>query len=134
MLQIIGFLGCLYLFVKGWEIIANKSYRAEDGTLNGAALAASMFAFAGCAVFVIWLLAQGGAFASSKQADVLDQNLVTADMNDTVMDLNATDMNATVPTTTTPLDRTPSAAVSADDSEATADMNATDMNDTVRNN
>jgi len=94
MLQIIGWLGCLYLFVKGCEALANSSYRTADGGLNGYANTAVVLSFAGALGFALWLLVQGGALkglGSSSLAAVdynVDANLPAID--DT---LNA-DMNA----------------------------------------
>lgn len=54
MIQIIGFLGCLYLFVKGLEILSQERQ-------NGASQAASALALIGAFGFAIWLYIQGNA-------------------------------------------------------------------------
>jgi hypothetical protein len=60
MLQIIGWLGCLYLLIKGVEILSNSAYRTPEGWLKGSAVIAIALAFIGSIVFSIWLLVQGG--------------------------------------------------------------------------
>ena len=60
MVQIIGFLGCLYLFLKGCEFVTSKNYSKEDGEsqMDGANAAATI-AFIGSLVFAAWLFFQG---------------------------------------------------------------------------
>ena len=68
MLQIIGWLGCLYLIVKGLEIAGNaSSYKPqvvdpEKMELRSPASVAIVLAFAGAIGLAWWLGAQGGAF------------------------------------------------------------------------
>lgn len=58
MLQIIGLHGCLYLLVKGLEIIGTAP-RNENGRPHGAALAAVALSILGSALFAFWLIAPG---------------------------------------------------------------------------
>ena len=59
MLQIIGWLGCLYLAVKGLEIVSSSAFRGSDGELPGFATLAAGLAFVGAAIFSVWLYEQG---------------------------------------------------------------------------
>lgn len=65
MLQIMGWLGCLYLIVKGLEILSNKSHRNEAGGLTGAATLAVLAAFGGAVVFFFLLSAQASNMPSA---------------------------------------------------------------------
>jgi hypothetical protein len=85
MLQIIGWLGCLYLLVKGCEIVANKGNRSAEGHLHGGAVIGAGLAFVGAPIFMLLLLAQAGAFERSGRP-TMDQNYENLDVN---MDLNA---------------------------------------------
>lgn len=59
MLQIIGWLGCVYLVVKALEIASNSNARDADGIMRGAAVFAVIIAAAGAIFFAGWLLIQG---------------------------------------------------------------------------
>ena len=61
MLQIIGWLGCLYLVVKGFEIAGGPNFRNENGWPSSAAKIAATIAWVGACVFALLLLLQGGA-------------------------------------------------------------------------
>lgn len=69
MLQIIGWLGCLYLVVKALEIIANPAYRDANGMMKSAAIWAALLAGFGAVGFALWLAAQGGAFPQQSSAE-----------------------------------------------------------------
>lgn len=62
MLQIIGWLGCLYLAIKGFEIAGGTNFRDLDGKPTAAAKIAATIAWIGAFVFALLLLAQGNAF------------------------------------------------------------------------
>lgn len=64
MLQIIGWMGCLYLFVKGLEFIANRSYRSEEGKYYATATAGAVVCWLGAIVFFVLLNAQVEASSS----------------------------------------------------------------------
>lgn len=64
MLQIIGWMGCVYLFVKGLEFIANRSYRNDDGSYGVTATVGSVVSWLGAIVFFFMLNAQAGATPS----------------------------------------------------------------------
>ncbi len=59
MIQIIGLLGCLYLFIKGCEFVASNNYRDETGQMKGSAAVGTMFSFAGAIGFSVALYLQG---------------------------------------------------------------------------
>lgn len=61
MLQIVGWLGCVYLLVKSIEIFASSSFRTEAGKLKESAMIGALIAFWGAVGFAIWLSAQGSA-------------------------------------------------------------------------
>lgn len=68
MLQIIGWLGCLYLIVKGFEISASAAFRDDTGKARFGATTACMLAWGGAVVFGIWLADQGSAFPQAATA------------------------------------------------------------------
>jgi len=57
MLQIIGWMGCLYLVVKALEILSSNEHQTE-GKFHGTAQAAAVLAIVGAIVFVFLLQAQ----------------------------------------------------------------------------
>jgi hypothetical protein len=90
MVQIIGWLGCLYLFVKGWEIAGNqanqvktsKQLAAEENfektgrgkppnppltRLSVPALIAMICAWSGAAVFPVMINSQAEQLSTAKQ-------------------------------------------------------------------
>jgi len=58
-LQIIGWLGCLYLVVKALEIMSNSDSVNSNGKLKASALAACLLAWVGAVVFSLWIAEQG---------------------------------------------------------------------------
>lgn len=72
MLQIIGWLGCLYLVVKAMEIAASSSFRDELGHLKPFATGAILVAWIGAVGFALWLGAQGGILSQSRGEPVAD--------------------------------------------------------------
>jgi len=90
MLQIIGWLGCLYLFVKGWEIAGNQSNQVKTAKqieteesfektgrgkpanppltrLSVPAVIAMVCAWSGAAVFPVLISAQAEQLPAAKQ-------------------------------------------------------------------
>ena len=67
-IQIIGWLGCLYLIVKGLEIASSSAFRNEHGNARSGATAACMVAWIGALVFAVWLLLQGDAGGAGQEA------------------------------------------------------------------
>lgn len=61
MLQIIGLLGCVYLFVKAFDILGSANHRKASGSLNGFALTAVIIAFLGAILFAFILVGLGTA-------------------------------------------------------------------------
>lgn len=61
MIQIVGLLGCLYLFIKGLEISSSNTHRDAEGRFSGNAIFAMILSWVGAFVFALWLLAQGAA-------------------------------------------------------------------------
>jgi hypothetical protein len=63
MLQLIGWLGCVYLIVKALEISANPAFKKEAGSadVNSVALAAIGLAFVAAIVFALLFWGQGAA-------------------------------------------------------------------------
>ncbi len=55
MLQIIGWLGCLFLVVKALEIGAGNNFRDERGRLRRNAAVACAVALAGALIFAVWI-------------------------------------------------------------------------------
>lgn len=62
MIQIIGFMGCLYLIVKALEIGSNSAMKDGNGRMKGEAIAAVWIASLGAFVFAFWLYTQGADF------------------------------------------------------------------------
>jgi hypothetical protein len=60
MLQIIGWLGCLYLVLKSCEFLGSNAYRDADGDIDGYANAGAVLSIVGAAAFALWLFVQGG--------------------------------------------------------------------------
>lgn len=81
MLQIIGWLGCLYLVVKALEIIANPAYRDANGMMKSAAIWASLLACFGAFGFALWLAAQGGSLpqksSAERESDELSASIIS---------------------------------------------------------
>lgn len=75
MIQIIGFLGCLYLLVKALEIASSSAFKDQAGSVDATAKTAIALAVAGAVGFAIWLLAQGGAFAIPDPASTPDASI-----------------------------------------------------------
>ena len=69
MLQIIGWLGCLYLFVKSLEILSSRSHRDDENQLTAAATSAVAAGICGSIGFALWLGAQGDAASSAMSFD-----------------------------------------------------------------
>jgi len=104
MLQIIGWLGCLYLFVKGLEILSSSAHRTEDGKLTSNGKAAAIISILGSVLFLVLVNSQASASsvalptvptsssASYSSAPNVDENLTSDEMN---ADMNAVDLNAT---------------------------------------
>jgi hypothetical protein len=63
MVQIIGFMGCLYLFVKALEIASNDAFTDKEGNLKGPATLALILCGLGSIGFALWLFIQGAAMA-----------------------------------------------------------------------
>ena len=61
MLQIIGWLGCLYLFIKALEICSGSEHRTGQGHLKTSAAIACGLGWAGALGFAVWIFAQGAA-------------------------------------------------------------------------
>lgn len=66
MLQIIGWIGCLYLVIKALEIASNPVFRNENGMLKNMAMTACLLAWSGALIFALWLGAQGSAFPAAE--------------------------------------------------------------------
>ena len=62
MLQIIGWMGCVYLLVKGVEFIAHAGYRNEAGHMKITAVAAAVIAWLSAAILFVLLNIQSGSF------------------------------------------------------------------------
>jgi len=65
MLQIIGWLGCVYLVVKACEILSNAQHRDEAGNLKRWALTGVVVAWLSAVAFLLLLNEQGRALPSS---------------------------------------------------------------------
>lgn len=57
-LQIIGWIGCLYLVVKAFEIISSNEHRNAEGKLHTAGMVAAIIALLGALIFVLLLEGQ----------------------------------------------------------------------------
>jgi hypothetical protein len=66
MVRIVGFLGCLYLLVKGFEFLASSGFRAEDGQLKLGAKIAAAVCFIGGFGFAVWLVVQSHHASSGR--------------------------------------------------------------------
>lgn len=63
MLQIIGWLGCVYLMVKALEIGSATVHRDKLGDMTPTAVVAVLVAGGGALAFGVWLFVQGGGLA-----------------------------------------------------------------------
>ncbi|MFA7595220.1 MAG: hypothetical protein WCY92_02600 [Novosphingobium sp.] len=61
MLQIIGLLGCVYLFVKAFDILGSANHRKANGSPSAFALVAVILALLGAILFAVILLGIGTA-------------------------------------------------------------------------
>lgn len=59
MIQLIGWLGCLYLLVKSLEIVSSSAHRTENGKLKATARVAALLGVAGSIVFFYLILSHG---------------------------------------------------------------------------
>lgn len=78
MLQIIGWLGCLYLVVKALEIAANPDYRDANGMMKPVAMGAAVLGWFGAVGFALWLAAQGGALPGKSEAEQASDDLTAS--------------------------------------------------------
>lgn len=76
MIQIIGFMGCLYLIVKALEIASGANFRTEGGSMKDTAVVASLLAWFGAAGFALWLYAQGAPLQQSEEVPTLSQTQI----------------------------------------------------------
>jgi hypothetical protein len=103
LLQIIGWLGCVYLLVKGLELASSSAHRTADGKMHITAIIAAVIAFISALIFIFLFNGQassspfgsgstslGSTYDPSPSTLNIDENLIT-DAN--VVDLNATDPN-----------------------------------------
>lgn len=67
MLQIIGLLGCVYLFVKALDILGSANHRNAGGALSRWALVAVIVALLGALLFALILIGIGAAAPSPYQ-------------------------------------------------------------------
>jgi hypothetical protein len=65
MLQIIGWMGCVYLLVKCFEFWGSNAYRKADGSFSGVAAAGSVVAMLGAIVFFLMVNAQASSSSES---------------------------------------------------------------------
>jgi hypothetical protein len=64
MLQIIGFLGCVYLIVKACELGSSSAHRDTEGALSPSAAAGILVASAGALGFAVWIFVQGASVSN----------------------------------------------------------------------
>jgi hypothetical protein len=64
MLQIIGWMGCVYLFVKGIEFMASRNYRNNEGGIGGAAIVGPIICWLSAFAFALILNVQAGTASS----------------------------------------------------------------------
>jgi hypothetical protein len=88
-LQIIGWLGCLYLVVKAFEIGSARTHRSDEGDLTLGAMLAALIAWCGAIGFAIWLFAQGGGFSGDPQSVVMDRKAACVSQAKTSADVLA---------------------------------------------
>lgn len=78
MLQIIGLLGCVYLTVKGFELIGHSKTKVD----SGAYFYGGLIAFVGAAIFCILLIGQGKAVMQTEITPTsVDNNRTQVDTN-----------------------------------------------------
>lgn len=58
MVEIVGFIGCALLLLKGIEFLASDAYRNDEGRAKLIAIIAAVLCFIGSVVFAGWLLIQ----------------------------------------------------------------------------
>lgn len=75
LLQIIGWLGCLYLAVKGLEIGNGAQFRHESGRVTVAGALIAILAVGGALVFAVAINLQGEAFVQSQPDSDLPEAL-----------------------------------------------------------
>lgn len=68
MLQLIGWMGCIYLLVKGLEFFASSAYRDENGALKSSATIAIAVAWLGAAAMFFAFTVQGFSMSGSGAA------------------------------------------------------------------
>jgi len=65
MLQLIGWMGCVYLVVKGFEFIAHDGYQRPQGGMKSSATLAVLIAWLASGVLFFAFLMQGSSFPTS---------------------------------------------------------------------
>lgn len=88
LIQLIGWLGCLYLLVKSLEIASSSAHRTEDGKLKATARVAALLGVAGSIVFFYLILSHGFSGPPSR-ADMSDESPPASSSNVIVNDCTA---------------------------------------------
>ncbi|WP_144400976.1 hypothetical protein [Novosphingobium sp. MBES04] len=76
MLEIIGWMGCLYFVVKGIEISSSSSFRNEDGSPKRGITAAFMLCWAGAVVFGFLLADQATTVREVQSSSNLSNSIM----------------------------------------------------------
>jgi len=63
MLQLIAWMGCVYLLIKGIELLSHQGYKRDDGELQVLAGVGAGIAIFTAVVFAVLAFAQGQSFA-----------------------------------------------------------------------
>lgn len=86
MLQIIGWLGCFYLLIKGLEIGNSQQFRAENGRVSNAGALIAVLTIFGAIGFGAALLLQGDAFPNRSSSAVGSGDLQAAELSKCIED------------------------------------------------
>lgn len=87
LLQLIGWLGCLYLIVKAMEIAANGNFRDGNGRMSNLAMGAAVLCWFGAAGFALAFKAQGEAFPTVTEPATAESSCLES--AHTVAEINA---------------------------------------------
>lgn len=81
MLQIIGWLGCLYLFIRSASMGVSREFRNDEGTMIDGAAYLMVLGIAASIGFALWLGAQGEMFPSAAESAIDEYGLSSSEVD-----------------------------------------------------
>ena len=79
MLQIIGWLGCVYLLLRSLQMAYSRDMQDDEGKMQVGAMFTMILGITAALVFAFWLGDQGAAFAPESDLDRLSREAIDAE-------------------------------------------------------